>query len=108
MMSRTARFALASLALAAVLAMAPTAVAEDKTHEGKVVKAGDGKLTMTDMDGGNRHSHVVMDEAVITFEGKDVKLAELKEGYIVKVTMRTDEKDKDKTWVTMIEARPKA
>jgi hypothetical protein len=105
MMYRSIRFAVAVLAFAMFLCVSQS-FAQDKTHEGKIVKAADGKLTMTDMDGTNKHTHSVMDDATITFEGKDVKLAELKEGYLIKVTTKIDENNK--SWVTKIEARPKA
>jgi uncharacterized protein (TIGR03000 family) len=77
--------------------------AADKTHEGKVVKAGDGKLTMTDKDGNNRHMHDVSASALITRDGKDSKLADLKEGDFVKVTTETDSKGKSQA--VKIEAR---
>jgi hypothetical protein len=79
--------------------------AAEKSHEGKIVKAGAGKLVMTDAEGDNKRTVNVADEATITCEGKDVKLAELKEGDFVKVTTKTD--DKDVTLVTKIEARAK-
>ncbi len=77
--------------------------AAEKSHEGKIVKAGDGKLIMTDADGANNRTVNVANEATITCEGKEVKLAELKNGDFVKVTTKTD--DKDVTVVTKIESR---
>lgn len=62
------------------------AVAAAEKHEGKVVEAGKGKLTMTDMDGKNKHSHEVADTAKITLDGKAAKLDELKNGFTVEVT----------------------
>jgi hypothetical protein len=73
----------------------------DKTHDGKVVTAGNGKLTMTDKDGGNQHVHDVAPDAAITCDGKPCKLEDLKEGTFVKVTM------KDEKTVSQIEARTK-
>jgi hypothetical protein len=90
--------------LAFVLVACQGAVAGDKeakTHEGKVVKAGAGKLTMTDKDGGNQHTHDVAADAVITCDGKACKLEDLKEGTFIKVTM------KDEKTVSQIEGRTK-
>jgi uncharacterized protein (TIGR03000 family) len=77
-------------------------VANDKAHEGKVVKAGDGKLTMTDMDG-NKHMHNVAASATVTRDGKDAKLSDLKEGDVIKVTTQTDSMGKN--LAVKIEAR---
>jgi uncharacterized protein (TIGR03000 family) len=90
-------------ALAVALCASQAALAAEKTHEGKFVKATDGKFTMTDKDGANKHTHHVAADATITLDGKDVKLDELKEGYFVKVTTNTD--DNDQSTVTRIEAR---
>ena len=84
------------------LAGAPVLADDAKTHEGVVVKAADGKLTMTDKDGKNEHSHDVAKDATITCGGKECKLEDLKRGYSVKVT--TEKKD-DKVWATKIVAR---
>jgi uncharacterized protein (TIGR03000 family) len=92
---------LGAMALAGFISQ--PAMAAEKTHEGKIVKAADGKLTMTNKDGSNRHTHDVSADAKITSDGKEVKLDELKEGYFVKVTTNTD--DNDKSTVTRIEAR---
>ncbi len=62
------------------------AVAAEK-HDGKVVEVNNGKLTMTDMDGGNQHSHTLATNAKITRDGKMAKLDELKKGDLVTVTM---------------------
>ena len=66
------------------------------------MKAGDGRLTMTDKDGTNKHTHRVPATAMITFDGKECKLEDLKEVYFVKVTMGQDE-----TTVRKIEASTK-
>ena len=92
--------------LVAVVALAvwvvPAYADDDKpgTHEGKVVKVEAGKLTMTDKDGKNEHTHAVPADAKITFDGKEAKLEELKAGSKVKVTT---EKKGDKVVVTKIE-----
>ena len=70
-------------------------------HQGKVVKVGAGKLTMTDMAGKNQHSHEVATDAAITCEGKTCGLSDVKVGDMVTVT--TDTKD-GKTMATKIEA----
>jgi len=103
-MVRTLSVVLAVLVLA--LFMSNAAFAAEKTHEGMVVKAADGKLDMTNKDGSNKHTHEVATDAVITFDGKVIKLDELKEGNFVKVTTNTD--DKGKVWATKIEGRAKA
>src|SRR4051794_24675761 len=79
------------LVVAAALLLAPSPVlAEEKgdTHEGLVVKAGDGKLTMTDKDGKNEHTHDVAKDTKITCDGKACKLDDLKKGTKVKVTVK--------------------
>jgi hypothetical protein len=73
----------------------------DKTHKGKVILAGNGKLTMTDKDGGNQHVRDVAPDAVITCDGKPCKLEDLKPCTFIKVTM------KDEKTVSQIEARTK-
>jgi hypothetical protein len=88
--------------LALVLATGAPVLADD-THDGKVVRAGSGKLTMTDKDGKNEHTHDVPATAKITnADGKDCKLEDLKKGQNVKVT--TQKKD-GKDVVTKVEAR---
>jgi|RhiMetdeSRZDD1v2_1073273.scaffolds.fasta_scaffold3759093_2 hypothetical protein len=71
-------------------------------HQGKVVSAGDGKLTMTDMSGGNQHTHEVTSETGITCGGKACSLADLKAGFTVTVT--TEQKG-NQTLVSKIEAQ---
>jgi ABC-type Fe3+-hydroxamate transport system substrate-binding protein len=73
-----------------------------KTHQGKVVSAGEGKLTMTDMGGGNQHTHAVTSETGITCGGKACTLDDLKAG--VTVTVTTGQKG-DQTVVSIIEAQ---
>jgi Cu/Ag efflux protein CusF len=95
----------AMTAFAVALWASSAAVAEDAkpgTHEGMVVKAGEGKLTMTDKDGKNEHTHDVAEDAKIAIDGKEAKLADLKKGAQVKVTT---EKKGDKTMVVKVEAK---
>lgn len=89
---------LALVCLVGALALA----ADEDTHEGLVVKAGDGKLTMTDKEGKKEHTHAVTKDAKITCEGKECKLDDLKKGFKVKVT--TEGKG-EKAAVTKIEAK---
>jgi biopolymer transport protein ExbD len=94
------------LAVLLVLAVAfaftsSVAIAEDKekTAEGTVVKAGDGKLTIEDKDS-KEHSCSVAKDAKITCDGKECKLDDLKKGVKVKVTLA-------KKMATRIEATTK-
>lgn len=76
--------------LALVLFVSTPVLAADAPVEGKVVKAGDGKLTITDKDK-KEHSCTVAKDAKITCDGKDCKLADLKVGVAVKVTVEKKE-----------------
>ena len=76
---------LAALALS-VIAGQPALADDEKEHEGKIVKAGDGKLTMTAKGKEDKHTHDVAKDAKITLDGKEAKLEDLKEGYHVTVT----------------------
>lgn len=90
-------------ALAAVVALAgrPLRAADDKLHEATVVKAGDGKITLTFKGDDKKHTHDVAKDAKITLDDKPAKLDELKEGFPVKVAWD------DKFVVTRIEAKSK-
>src|SRR5262245_18215842 len=88
-----------------LLAGAGGLAADEKTHDGMVVKAGDGKLIMTYKYGKNDQTHMVAREAKITCDGKECKLDDLQKGFSVKVT--TEGKG-DKTVVTKIDAKKKA
>jgi hypothetical protein len=90
------------LALMCMAAWSANVSAQDKTHEGKIVKAGDGKLTMTLKDGKKEHTHEVAKTAKITLDGKKAKLDDLKDGMPVTVTTN------DSNVVTIIEARTAA
>jgi len=73
--------------VAAALGLATGVVyAAEKSHEGKVVSVAEGKLTMTDNDGKNEHSHMIAATVKITIDGKAGKLADLKKGDAIKVT----------------------
>ena len=101
MLTRT--FALLALVVALTLVVGQFGIAADneKVHDGKVVKAGEGKLTMTDKDGKNEHTHMIGADATVTCDGKACKLEDLKAGTFVKVTMKDDQK------VAKVEARTK-
>lgn len=100
MMSRISFLAVATVAVVA-LAGLPLLAADDKVHEATVVKAGDGKITLTFKGDDKKHTHDVAKDAKITLDGKDAKLEDLKEGFPVKLTMD------DKFVVHKIEATAK-
>lgn len=97
-----------TFALAAVVALVTwtmPAYGDDEkagTHTGKVVKVEAGKLTMSDKDGKNEHTHAIPADAKITLDGKDAKITDLKAGMTVAVTA---EKKGDKVQVTKVEAK---
>ena len=74
------------MALAVAALVGGTAIAAEKTHDGTVVSAVGGKLTMVDKDGKNEHSHMIAATTKITLDGKAAKLEDLKKGDVVKVT----------------------
>jgi len=95
----TRRFAIISVAVLGMsLVLNRPALSAEKSHDGKVVSAtegkdkADGKLVMTDKDGKNEKTHAVPTTAKITVNGKTGKLSELKKGDTVKVTV--DDKNK--------------
>jgi len=94
---------LAIMALVCLVA-APALAADEATHDGLLVKAGDGKLTMTDKDGKKEHTHNVAKDARISCDGKECKLEDLKKG--IKVTVTTEGKG-EKTTATKIDASTK-
>jgi hypothetical protein len=98
------RTMIALTAVAFVAWAVPAFADEEKpgTHEGKVLKVEGDKLTMTDKDGKNPHTHAVPADAKITLDGKEVKLEDLKAGSPVKVTT---EKKGEKISVVKIEAK---
>lgn len=80
----------------------PLLAADDKVHEVTVIKAGDGKITLTLKGDDKQHTHDVGKDAKITLDGKKAKLEELKKGFPAKAMMD------DKSVVTMIEAKSKS
>ena len=61
--------------------------ADDKAHEATVVKAGEGKITLTFKGDEKKHTHDVAKDAKITLDDKGAKLNELKEGFAAHVTI---------------------
>src|SRR5690349_2561055 len=95
----TRRVAILAMAVCGMsLLLTRPAWSADKSHEGKVVSAtegkdkADGKLVMTDNDGKNEKTHSIPTTAKITVNGKAGKLSEIKKGDTVKVTV--DDKNK--------------
>jgi len=103
MLKQTLMFAVlampGALLINAVAAPVASAEKETKTHDGLVVSVSEGKLVMTDKDGKNEHTHAITDKTAITLNGKTAKLADLKKGDTIKVTMTGD------AMVTMVEAK---
>src|SRR5258708_3218534 len=94
----------AVFAVAGLLMLVGQLSAEEKNataHEGKIVKAGDGKLTMTGKDDAKEHMHAIKPGTKIMLDGKACTLDDLKEGFTVKVWVKDDA---DKT-VSKIEAK---
>lgn len=85
------RLLVAFVAMAALAVFAGTSLAKEEagdTHSGVVVSAGEGKLTMSDKDGKNEHTHDVAATAKVSCDGKECKLEDLKKGASVKVTTK--------------------
>ncbi len=73
---------------AVAMLIALPAVAADRSHDGTVVTAGNGKLIMTGKDN-KEHSHNIGPSVKITINGKEAKLQDLKGGQ--RITVGTDE-----------------
>jgi len=108
-MTRRMLFVAFSALALAVWAAGPASADDTKagsarnTHEGFVVKAGDGHLTMTAAKGAREeHTHAVAADAKVTCDGKECKLEDLKKGDQIRVT---EEKKGDKKVVTKVEAK---
>ena len=101
-------FRLASLLCVAAGLIVSSARAEEKKadedrHEGKIVKVEGNKITMSDKDGKNEHTHTLAPDAKVVCDGKECKLADLKPGSRVTVTTKKG----DKTTALRIEASTK-
>ena len=80
-----AKGAVLAMAVVALLVFATqTYAADEKTHDGTVVSAADGKLVMT--SDGKEHTHVIAAGTKITVDGKPGKLTDLKKGDKITVT----------------------
>ncbi len=100
MLSRILCLVVGVVALVA-LAGPPLRAADDKVHEATVVKAGDGKITLTFKGDDQKHTHEVAKDAKITLDDKKAKLEDLKEGFPVRVIWD------DQFVITKIEAKSK-
>jgi hypothetical protein len=89
------------VAMALAVSMSQTSLAEEKSHEGLVVKVAEGKLTMTMLDGSKEHSHDITKDTKVMLDDKPAKLEDLKKGFHITVTM------KDEKVVTKIDAHSK-
>lgn len=100
MMSRISFLRVVAVALVAMAGLSLRAE-DDKPQEATVVKAGDGKITLTFKGNDKQHTHEVAKDAKITLDDKEVKLDELKEGFAAHVTINA------KFVVTKIDAHSK-
>src|SRR5688500_4989874 len=85
------------------LVLAASSIAADEVREGKVLLAKEGKITRQDKDG-NSEVFAVAEGAKITLDGKDVKLDEIANGCVAKITVKTVG---DKKTATVVEAKAK-
>src|SRR5262245_44362335 len=83
----------AVLALALLISAPVVAADAANTHEGKITKVDGDKITMSDKEGKNEHTHTLAADAKVTVDGKAAKAADLKAGMSVKVTTKKDSKD---------------
>ncbi len=90
---RTFTFGAMALALFVVNAPAFAApVAEEMTHDGKVISITSTNLVMTNRDSkdGQENSHTLAADAKVTLDGKACKAEELKPGTKIRVTTQTN------------------
>ena len=85
------------------LVISSVALAADEVHQGKVLLAKDGKITLQDKDG-NSEVFAVAADAKITLDGKSVTLEEVPNGSVANVTVKVSG---DKKVATAIEAKAK-
>ena len=85
------------------LVLSCAVVAVDEVHEGKVLLAKDGKISLLDKDG-NSEVFEVAPDAKITLDGQPAKLDEIAGGNRAKVTVKTTG---DKKLATVIEVKSK-
>src|SRR5262245_37903842 len=101
MLQRFVPTGLAVLALVLATALCARADSKTATHKGLVVSVEANKLTMSDVDGKNLHSHMIPNAAAVTCDGKVCRLQDLKKGMHVVVTT---EQQGNNNVVTLIEA----
>src|SRR5579872_784978 len=80
------------------LMVVPALRAEEKvdkanTHEGKIVKIAGNKITMTDKEGKNEHTHTLAPDAKVMCDSKECKVDDLKPGLRVRVTTKPGDKE---------------
>lgn len=85
------------------LALTSVALAADEVHQGKVLLAKDGKISLQDKDG-NSEVFTVAADAKITLDGKSASLEDIAIGNVAKVTVKTTGTKKT---AIMIEAKAK-
>jgi hypothetical protein len=95
-------FRLFSILLVSLI-LTSTSIAADEVHEGKILLAKDGKITLQDKDG-NSEVFAVAADAKITLDGKPANLGDLANGNVAKVTVKTVG---DKKTAIAIEAKEK-
>jgi hypothetical protein len=91
MQYRVLGFAFAALALAMLLNGSAVVAGDKNTHEGKVVSVKGEKLVMEGKNG-KEHTHEVATTAKITCDGKACKLADLKTGVRILVTVDNNDR----------------
>lgn len=91
-----------AVALAVALGGPRLAAADAKVREATVVTAGDGKLTLTFVGGPRESTHGVARGADITLDGEVADLGDLKEAFVIRVTVGAD------SVITRIRARAQA
>lgn len=94
-------FRLLSILVVALVFTGVAVAVVDEVHEGKVLMAVDGKITIQDKDG-NSQVFAVAPEAKITLDGKPVKLQEITNGNMATVTVKTAG---DKKSATIVEVK---
>lgn len=95
-------FRLLSILLVGVM-LTSVAVAADEVHQGTVILAKDGKISIQDKDG-NSEVFTLAPDAKITLDGKPAKLEDISNGNTAKVTVAASV---NKKLATMIEAKSK-
>jgi len=88
-MFRAMLLSLAVAGLCASQSVAADPPEGSKTHDGVVVSAADGKLTMS-MSDGTEHSHMIGANVAITIDGKEAKLTDLTKGDKITVTTNAE------------------